>query len=93
LTFPGRSAIAEGRATGGFVDRLGDQQNIRVIRIHSTRDKSDNAFLSIHYRSYWFWIDDRDLMSKRNFAFLMFLFSLADTGEKKSLPVITVPAQ
>jgi hypothetical protein len=39
------------------------------------------------------WIDDRDVATKRNFAFLMFLFALAETGEKKALPTITIPAQ
>jgi hypothetical protein len=30
---------------------------------------------------------------KRNFALLMLLFALADTGEKKGLPLLTIPAQ
>jgi hypothetical protein len=85
--------LAEGRATPGFVDRMGDRQNVRVIQIHATQERSPFAFISIRYRDHWFWIDDRDLRSKRNFAFLMFLFSLAETGERRSLPVITIPAQ
>lgn len=28
-----------------------------------------------------------------NFALLMMLFALADTGEKKGLPLVTIPAQ
>lgn len=60
---------------------------------YNPADKSENAFLSVRYRDDRFWIDNRDLKSKRNFALLRFLFSLADTGEKKPLPLSRIPAQ
>jgi predicted small lipoprotein YifL len=85
--------IVETRATPGFVEQTGEQKNIRFMRIHSSKSKSDAAGLSIKYRDHWFWIDDRDIETKRNFAFLMYLFSLADTGAKQPLPLITIPAQ
>jgi hypothetical protein len=47
----------------------------------------------VPYRGHWFWIDDRDLLTKRNFALLMLLFALTDTGEKKAVPLLTIPAQ
>jgi hypothetical protein len=37
--------------------------------------------VSISYRDHHFWIDDRDITTKRN------------SGEKKSLPTITISAQ
>jgi hypothetical protein len=49
--------------------------------------------VTIRYRDHWFWIDDRDLQSKRAFAFMMMLFTLSETGEKENLPLITIPAQ
>ena len=66
---------------------------MRIIEIHSSKEKVDDAFVSIHYRDHWYWIDDRDLKSKRVFAFMLMLFTLADTGEKEGLPLITIPAQ
>ena len=53
----------------------------------------EDAFVAVDYRDHWFWIDDRELVSKRSFSLMMLLFTLADTGEKESLPLITIPAQ
>jgi hypothetical protein len=47
---------------------------------------------TVPYRNYWFWIDDRDMRSKVLFSFLMFIFSLTETGGKEGAPIITVPA-
>jgi hypothetical protein len=62
-----------------------------LVRIHSSLKKPDDAFVSIPYRGSHFWIDDRDLMSKKIFSFLMFVFTLVETGEKGTAPIVTVP--
>jgi hypothetical protein len=62
-----------------------------LIRIYSSADKPANAFIAVPYRHYWFWIDDRDMRSKSLFTFLMFIFSLTETGGKEGAPIITVP--
>jgi hypothetical protein len=62
-----------------------------LVRIHSSSEKHKDAFVSIQYRDTYFWIDDRDLMSKKIFSFLMFLFTLMETGEKGTAPIVTVP--
>jgi hypothetical protein len=62
------------------------------VRIHSSREKPADAFVAVPYHGYWFWIDDRDLPSKRVFSFLMFMFSLVDTGGKEGAPIVTIPA-
>jgi hypothetical protein len=66
---------------------------MRLIRIRSSKSKPADAYATVFYRDHWFWIDDRDLKSKRSFAFVMILFSLVETGEKENLPLITIPAQ
>jgi hypothetical protein len=85
------SHLAEGRATPELTGP--DAEVLRPMRIHSSPDRSPHAFLSVPYRDHWFWIDDRDLTTKRGFALLMLLFALADTGDKKGLPLLTIPAQ
>jgi hypothetical protein len=87
--------VTEGRATRGLAPGPDGREPelVRSMRIHSSKERVADAFLSVRYRDHWFWIDDRDLAAKRNFAFLMFLFAVADTGEKKALPLVTIPAQ
>ncbi len=62
-----------------------------LVRIHSSSEKHKDAFVSIQYRDTYFWIDDRDLRSKKLFSFLMFIFTLVETGEKGTAPIVTVP--
>ena len=50
-----------------------------------------SACTAVRYRDMWFWIDDRDLNSKRMFAFVMLLFSLTETGGDQRAPIVTVP--
>jgi len=85
--------VAQGRATPGLESATGVPDRQRLVRIRSSKEKPTDAFVAVPYRDQWFWIDDRDLKTKRAFAFMMFLFTLADTGEKEALPLITIPAQ
>jgi hypothetical protein len=78
--------IAEGRATPG----LG---GAAALRIACSPRRPSEAFAAVAYRDLWFWIDDRDLKTKRAFALLMMLGTMADTGEHPPLPLITIPTQ
>ncbi|NJO56312.1 MAG: hypothetical protein HC834_08205, partial [Rhodospirillales bacterium] len=80
------SDVAEGRATPGIV--AGDSNPRHLVRIRSSKDKPEDAAVAVAYRDHWFWIDDRDLASKRAFSFMLMLFTLADTGQKEALPLI-----
>jgi hypothetical protein len=64
-----------------------------LIRIGSSVDRPAEAFLAVPYRGHWFWIDDRDMPSKRVFSFLMFVFTLVETGVKDGPPILTIPTQ
>ncbi len=63
-----------------------------LLRIRSSADRPQDAFVAIRYRDHWFWIDDRDLYSKRTFSFLMLIFTLTESGGVPGVPVVTVPA-
>ena len=62
----------------------------RLIRIHAAAGAPADAFVSVRYRNLWYWVDDRDLQSKRTFAFMMMLFTLSDPGSNEPSPVITI---
>jgi hypothetical protein len=87
--------VEQGRVAPGW-ELLGDGDDAsgpRLVRIYSSRQRPADAFVSVGYRGQWFWIDDRDLPSKRAFATMLLLFTLADTGEPAALPLVTIPAQ
>jgi hypothetical protein len=85
--------VSDGRATPGLAPDPAGTQPYRLVRVEYSPDRPPEAFVAVNYRGAWFWIDDRDLRSKRAFAFMMMLFTLADSGEQESLPLITIPAQ
>lgn len=84
--------ISEGRASPGFPPEP-DSSGQRNIHILHSKDKPNDAYSSVFYQNYWYWVDNRDLKTKRAFAMLMLLFTLADTGDKDPMPLITIPAQ
>ena len=84
--------VEEGRASPGVYDRKSDVDRRRSrVKIYHSAGEPDDAFVQVKYRDYWFYIDDRDFRSKRAFTFLMFLFTLAETGVPQEKPVITIP--
>jgi hypothetical protein len=86
--------VAEGRATaipplppdaghGGYP----------FIHVSAGTDAPQDAFAAARYHGHWFWIDDRDLNSKRTFMFLMIFSSLAETGVVPQTPLLTLPVR
>jgi hypothetical protein len=86
--------VTDRRVTATAEPEMGPSGPIRpLIRVESSPDRPADAFLAVPYRGYWFWIDDRDMASKRLFTFLMFVFTLVETGAKDGAPVLTIPTQ
>ncbi len=63
------------------------------VRIYSGKDRPAGAYIAVHYRDYWFWIDDGDWKTKRALAAIMYFFTLGESGSNENLPLITIPAQ
>lgn len=73
--------------------KTGDTVAKPLVRIHSGKERPDDAYAAVPYKDYWYWIDDRDVASKRTFTFLLILFSLAETGQTSAAPIVTVPSR
>jgi hypothetical protein len=82
--------MAQHRAVPGFEAGRTLPGIVPIIRIHSAKSRPADAFVGVRYRDTWFWIDDGDIPSKRSFAQLMQLFTMADTGAKENMPVVTI---
>ena len=86
--------VQENRVNPTVAERTRSGEKISpLIRIQSSAGKPDDPFVSVRYRNSYFWINDRDLSSKRMFSFLMFIFTLVETGEKGISPVVTIPTR
>jgi hypothetical protein len=87
------SDVTEGRvyatrtsAGAGAVDEVQP-----MVRVRSGHDEPNESYVSVFYRDHWFWIEDRDYRSKLVFNFLMYLFSMTETGGQGMAPIVTVP--
>jgi hypothetical protein len=79
--------IDEGRTASTFVDTgLGGP----LFTVHHSENKPEDAFVAIKNRGYWFYIDDRDMVTKRTFGVLQILFSLTDAGKEARGPVLSI---
>ncbi len=85
--------MREGRASPGAREAIGATDDKTRFAVKCSDSRPQNDFVSVAYRNRWFWVDDRDLESKRLISFIMLVFTLADTGKHESLPQITIPAQ
>jgi hypothetical protein len=84
--------VAEKRVSPTFVEKTATGEKVPpLIRIRSSSEKPGDPFISVRYRNVYFWIDDRDLVSKGLFSFLMFISTLVETGEKGAPPIVTIP--
>lgn len=63
-----------------------------LIRIVSDTSKPTDAFTKVYYNDRWYWIENRDLASKRLFSFLLIMLTLAETGQKAPSPLLTIQA-
>jgi hypothetical protein len=85
--------LAEGRVARIGPIGSGDIQGVPLLRIRSDAEAPADAFEAVRYRHSWFWVDDRDMSSKRIFMFLRMFASLAETGVVPQAAIVTIPAR
>ena len=84
-------------ATGEVIDQKAPAAGSGPVRVFKgTRahrpgvEEPAAAFVAVHEQGYWFYIDQRDRMTKRTFSFLQLLLSLAETATPDRSPLITI---
>jgi hypothetical protein len=83
--------LADGRAAPAR-----EQVNIEgfdvgpLVKVHSAESEPEGMFAAVAFHDHWFFIDDRDLPSKRVFSFMMLLLSLTESGTGQGTPLVTV---
>jgi hypothetical protein len=83
--------LAEGRSYATILDQMDVSAEFGpLIEIHSDESKPRDDFVAVEYHDNWFWIDDRDLRSKRMFSFLLLLFAFTEK-ESAIAPLVTIP--
>ena len=61
-----------------------------IFDVRSSKSRPDHAYVAVHYRGRWFYIDDRDQITKDTFAMLSLIFAL-QSKEQGVKPVLTIP--
>jgi hypothetical protein len=61
------------------------------FHVQSGATKPSTSYAAVRYLDHWFWIAQNDESSKIDFVFLMLLFSLVETREGQTAPIVTVP--
>ncbi len=64
-----------------------------ILRVHSGPSAPDDAYVAVRYRNHWFWIDDRDTRSKSMFNSVLLLFSLTESQQVHTQPLVTIPTR
>ena len=80
--------VDEGRTGPTFTSH--DAEAGPLIRIHASTEEIDDGYVIVRNRDHWFYVDDRDVGSKRTFAMLQIILSLTDTGEGARGPVVSI---
>ena len=66
----------------------------KTLRIQHAEDRPETAYIAVQHRDGWFYIDERDLVTKKYFKLLGGLWSMAmanAVGQGPAAPVLTVP--
>lgn len=77
-------------STTSHVDVSIHQEDRSLITVHSSHDEPKQAFVSVFYDNYYYWIDKRDFESKLAFTITQMLFELSKTSQTPGA-LVTIP--
>jgi len=63
-----------------------------LLRVYSSEKKPEDVLVSVRSRNHWFYIDDRDIDSKKAFSFLMIIMQLTAAQQEDRGPAVTIGA-
>lgn len=85
--------VTENRVSPALVAVSAGGKNIKpLLTIHSGEAKPEDVLVAVPYNGYWYWIDQRDFVSKSCFSFMLFIFNLNNTVDDTPSPMIVLPA-
>jgi hypothetical protein len=84
--------VAEGRTRANRTVREDDRRSRPLLRVYSSLEKPEDALVSVKGRGYWYYIDDRDIDSKKTFSFLMIIMQLTAAQQVSRGPAVTIGA-
>ena len=77
----------------GSLAQLFEEQVAEILHIRESSSLPSEAWIAVRHRGHWFYIDDRDLPSKRAFTLAAELLNLevsnSDSGQTS--PILTLP--
>lgn len=82
--------VPEEHIANGKTFEFKSQENPAIIKIFSSKDKPENAYVAIKNRDYWFYIDDSDWNSKSTFGIVQVLLNLSKGTDPSKGPLISI---
>jgi hypothetical protein len=91
---------AEVEVPGEFVERGATKATVGlvggearpIVIVHAGHAAPPDAYVSVTYRGYDYWVDGSDFDSKYAFAIIQELMALGQTTDTSKAPIVTIPA-
>ena len=69
-----------------------EDERLGFLSVHSQTEPPSHGYAAMQFQDHWFWVDDRDMKSKRMLTLLVVLSSLTESDTPAQVPVVTVGA-
>ena len=85
--------VPEDHLREGVVTAEGTPPTLGLFKVAATGQSfaPSNAAVAVKYRGYWYYIDDRDIESKRTFSLMLLMAQISAAKTAKEGPVLTLP--